>query len=235
MTDHFQSVAFCYNSTGSIWKRKGGRNKIQKKSQAPPVSQPQPLPTLSHTGEDEAAGSSDHKECSPTYPWAVIPESTVIGEPLIWNLKSFEFLLVSRFGLDHHGDPYRHTASLNMGVGFTGRTYYGILTAYEYRDGSACIFGLPEMSDMVTTMKLFLRSLCVTRYRSVHTRSLMHIHAAIGVYYIQHKCVLCTGSVVLEDNKAPVVSGVHFCGILSRCSCMSSPGTLGALWTVRQC
>ena len=223
---------------GVFGKGRGGKKKKKKKkSQAPPVSQPQPLPTLSHTGEDEAAGSSDHKECSPTYPWAVIPESTVIGEPLIWNLKSFEFLVVSRFGLDHHGDPYRHTASLNMGVGFTGRTYYGILTAYEYREGNACIFGIPEMSDMVAMMELFFTlARCALLDIEVYIlQSLMHIHAAIGVYYIQHECVLCTGSVVLEDNKAPVVSGVHFCGILSRCSCMSSPGTLGALWTVRQC
>lgn len=95
-------------------KEGGEKQNKKKKSQAPPVSQPQPLPTLSHTGEDEAAGSSDQKEYSSTYPWAVIPESTVIGEPLIWNLKSFEFLVVSRFGLDHHGDPYRHTASLGL-------------------------------------------------------------------------------------------------------------------------
>lgn len=62
---------------------------------------------------------------------------------MIWNLESLEFSVVSRFGLDHHGDPYRpgkYTASRNMGRSFTGRIYYGILTAYrtiEYRVGSA--------------------------------------------------------------------------------------------------
>lgn len=93
---------------GKMEKWKNGKKKKKKKKI--PSTTRQPATTAahaSHTGEDEAVGSSDRRECRPTCPWAVIPECAVIGEPVIWNLESFEFLVVSRFGLDHHEDPYR--------------------------------------------------------------------------------------------------------------------------------
>lgn len=57
------------------------------------------------------------------------------------------------------------------------------------------------MSDMVAMMKLFFAR-CALLDIEVYILRVQCIHAAIGVYYIQHGCVLCAGSDVGRQKNA---------------------------------